>query len=142
MYIERLKTLLEWLLMLCPSCQLLYITAGRELVSLQWYWIRTLVIRCLLCRGAMSSVMIKCVIDNMFSMFIVKILIVNGATNYSSLLKWLKYVLLNNAISITINCLAYYPIQLGNMATFHNLNIYWAVSKQVLCCRAMYLTHQ
>ena len=67
----------------------------------------------------MSSVMIKCVIDNMFSMFIVKILIVNGATNYSSLLKGIKYVFMNNAISILINCFGILPYSIrkyGNLS--------------------------
>ena len=67
----------------------------------------------------MSSVMIKCVIDNMFSMFIVKILIVNSATNYSSLLKGLKYVFMNNAISIPINCFGILPYSIrkyGNLS--------------------------
>ena len=70
----------------------------------------------------MSSVMIKCVIDNMFSMFIVKVLIVNGVTgltNYSSLLKGLKYVFMNNAISIPINCFGILPYSIrkyGNLS--------------------------
>ena len=67
----------------------------------------------------MSSVMIKCVIDNMFSMFIVKILIANSATNYSSLLKGLKYVFMNNAISIPINCFSILPYSIrkyGNLS--------------------------
>ena len=66
----------------------------------------------------MSSVMIKCVIDNMFSMFIVKILIVNSVTGFV-LLKGINYVFMNNAISIPINCFGILPYSIrkyGNLS--------------------------